>query len=656
MKKLSLAMGLLLPLSGLAQANMIINGGFEDGDTGSFSNVTIPGWTMVGTNGWHHGRSGETLDDKAVKLKDNKTDIYQDVPVIAGKQYNVSAQLTSFTRQALIDREAIVDVEWFSGSSSLGSDRVGSYVAGVDAYDQWKPVAKTLTAPANATTARIIFYVDNIGSGATKHAHIDNVTMAEVDSGGGNGNGGSGEGPITTGYFENFDGLGQPQTMHGTWRYFDDMLPIYGWNEIAPGDGFAYLTIDANTNNDQDSSSPFQDIRFNEVGPGNRIEMRAKNLAISGVGGFIFTYQEDATSFDEIDIEVAYNDIKTTDTKGRWSDARFNSWGNANPYGPYLPIESIGTPVVDENDNKISVEDDQFHTFTIEWQHYDGIKGNIDFYIDGIYQATINDVVGDSLSEVILGYRQMSWTGDLDWSGTRTMVIDWFRVSPVNDNSPSATIDRYNVTKNEDLVVSAAQGVLINDQQQNGLNAQLLSQPEHGVVIFNSDGSFTYQPDNNYVGEDTFVYKTNTNKGESNAAVVKLTVSGTSSGGGTIENGGFEDGTAPWAYYLASRVSNNAYEGSRAAEITAGGDVINIVSGLKPNTTYKVIARIKTTGKAGLYVRNYGGAKLSNSTTSSSYTNKSLTFTTGATDTSVDVYVYASSGLTFADAFTIEEL
>ena len=641
-------MGLILSIAGYAQANMLTNGGFESGDQGSFSNVTVPGWSIVGTNGWHHGRSGETIDDKAIKIKDDVTHIYQDVDVTAGSNYEISAQVTSYTRQALVDREAIVAVEWFSGSTSLGTDKVGSYVAGVDNYDEWKPLTNTLTAPASADKGRVMFFVDDIGSGATKHAHIDNVSMVEVDDGG----------EVTVGYLENFDNLGQPQTVHGSWRYVDDMLPVYGWNEIVPGDGYAYLTIDANTDNDQDSSQPFQDIRFSEVGPGNRIEMRAKNLAVPGVGGFICTYQEDATSFDEIDIEVAYNDIKTTDTEGEWSDARFNSWGNANPFGPYEPVESIKDPVIDETGSKISVEDDQFHTFTIEWQHYDGINGRIDFYIDGAYQTTITDVVGDDLSEIILGYRQMSWTGDLDWSGTRTMVIDWFRVSPVNDNSPDAIIDRYTLTAGQILEVSSTQGVLANDEQQSGLSSQLLSQPEHGTVTLNSDGSFTYQADENFSGNDSFVYKNSSNKGESNAAVVKMTVNaeGSGSGDGTVTNGNFEYGTAPWSYYKARRVNHDADVGSYAAEIDAGGDVINLVEGLKPNTTYQVSARVKTTGKAALYVRNYGGDKLNTSTTNGSYTSKSITFTTGATDTSADIYVYASSGVTYADLFSIIEL
>jgi len=650
MKNISLAIGLLLPLasSNYAHANMLTNGGFEDGDKGGFASITIPGWTIVGTNGWHHGRSGETIGDKAVKLKDNATEIFQEVAVTAGSKYEISAQVTSFTRQALIDREAIVNVEWFSGSTSLGSDQVGSYVAGVDSYDEWKLLTKTLTAPENVTKARVTFYVDNIGPVATKHAHIDEVTMVEAED----------NGEVTVGYFEDFDRLGQPLTIHGTWRYFDDMLPIYGWNEIVPGDGFAYLTIDANTDNDQDSSSPFQDIRFTEVGPGNRIEMRAKNLAVPGVGGFIFTYQEDATSFDEIDIEVAYDDIKTGSTNGDWSDARFNSWGNANPYGPYEPEESIKNPVVDENGNKVSVEDDQFHTFTIEWQHYDDINGRIDFYIDGAYQTTITDVVGDDLSEIILGYRQMSWTGELDWSGTRTMVIDWFRVSPVNDNSPDAFIDRYTVTAGQVLEISAAQGVQINDEQQSGLSSQLLSQPEHGTVTLNSNGSFTYLADDDFSGNDSFVYKNSSNKGVSNAAVVKMTVAGagSSTGDATISNGGFENGITPWNFYLSSRVNHDAYEGEYAAEIPTGADVLTIVEGLKPDTTYEVQARIKTTGQAALYVRDYGDIKLKSNASSSTYTNKKITFTTGATNTTADVYVYGSSGTSYADGFSINEL
>ncbi|HEV2968811.1 MAG TPA: IPT/TIG domain-containing protein [Pirellulales bacterium] len=74
--------------------------------------------------------------------------------------------------------------------------------------------------------------------------------------------------------------------------------------------------------------------------------------------------------------------------------------------------------------------------------------------------------------------------------------------------APLAVADSYTVTPNTTLTVAAA-GVLANDTdpQQSPLTAELLANPLHGALSFNGDGSFTYTPDNGYVGVDGFVYQ-----------------------------------------------------------------------------------------------------------------------------------------------------
>lgn len=94
----------------------------------------------------------------------------------------------------------------------------------------------------------------------------------------------------------------------------------------------------------------------------------------------------------------------------------------------------------------------------------------------------------------------MSWTGPLNRSGTRTMLIDWFRVTPVSDGHPVALADSYDVSQKA-LDVSPAKGVLANDE---GKGAQpkvtLLSKPEHGTLELGEDGSFRYTPKSGFRG------------------------------------------------------------------------------------------------------------------------------------------------------------
>lgn len=77
--------------------------------------------------------------------------------------------------------------------------------------------------------------------------------------------------------------------------------------------------------------------------------------------------------------------------------------------------------------------------------------------------------------------------------------------------APAATNDTYKTGLNHSLTVDAP-GLLSNDTDANG-NATLSVQtaptnnPSNGTVVLNSDGSFSYTPNNGFVGTDTFTYR-----------------------------------------------------------------------------------------------------------------------------------------------------
>ena len=52
----------------------------------------------------------------------------------------------------------------------------------------------------------------------------------------------------------------------------------------------------------------------------------------------------------------------------------------------------------------------------------------------------------------------------------------------------------------------------------------LVSGPAHGVLTLNADGSFTYQPDANYSGPDSFVYRASDGTLQSGDTTVTLGV------------------------------------------------------------------------------------------------------------------------------------
>lgn len=109
----------------------------------------------------------------------------------------------------------------------------------------------------------------------------------------------------------------------------------------------------------------------------------------------------------------------------------------------------------------------------------------------------------------------------------------------------------------------------------------------------------------------------------------------------------FENGSASWVLASgASRVTTGVYSGSYAiASIDASG-ANQTITGLSPNTTYLLTGWFKTSSKSpvNLGVKWHGGNELVVQTTSSTFTQLSIKFTTGAASTSATIYANNPSG------------
>ncbi len=111
-----------------------------------------------------------------------------------------------------------------------------------------------------------------------------------------------------------------------------------------------------------------------------------------------------------------------------------------------------------------------------------------------------------------------------DGSANSNVASVTITVNPVND-APAAAADSY--TTNEDATLSVAvSGVLVNDTDIDGdlLSAVLVSGPANGTLTLNVDGSFSYTPNANYNGTDSFIYRANDGAANSNMATVTITV------------------------------------------------------------------------------------------------------------------------------------
>ncbi len=118
-------------------------------------------------------------------------------------------------------------------------------------------------------------------------------------------------------------------------------------------------------------------------------------------------------------------------------------------------------------------------------------------------------------------------------SGSGTRTIHGYESNPcyaaylhVEWDSPiSAGNDSYSTAEETALNVPAP-GVLSNDSDPDGdpLTAMLVSGPANGSLTLNPDGSFSYTPNTDFNGDDTFTYAATNGTVTSNTATVTITV------------------------------------------------------------------------------------------------------------------------------------
>ena len=141
--------------------------------------------------------------------------------------------------------------------------------------------------------------------------------------------------------------------------------------------------------------------------------------------------------------------------------------------------------------------------------------GSLTFNSDGSFTYTPNAgyVGSDSFT-----YRV---TDGIATSAAATVSISVLHVN----HAPVANDDIYATAFNTPLNV-AAPGVLVNDTDADGdsLTAVLISGPAHGTLALNANGSFSYTPNTNYSGTDTFTYAANDGLVNGNTATVTVTV------------------------------------------------------------------------------------------------------------------------------------
>jgi uncharacterized repeat protein (TIGR01451 family)/CSLREA domain-containing protein len=168
-------------------------------------------------------------------------------------------------------------------------------------------------------------------------------------------------------------------------------------------------------------------------------------------------------------------------------------------------------------------------------QHGQLVLNNLDGTFE--YTAPANFTGTDSFR-----YKATDGTSE---SNIATVTIT---VNSVND-APVAVGDNYSTNEDSALIISVLDGVLVNDSdvENNALAAFLLSNVIHGALALNSDGSFTYTPDANFFGTDSFTYKANDGSDDSNVATVNITVNSVNDAPLAIDDAATTTGNTPVA-------------------------------------------------------------------------------------------------------------
>ena len=129
----------------------------------------------------------------------------------------------------------------------------------------------------------------------------------------------------------------------------------------------------------------------------------------------------------------------------------------------------------------------------------------------------------------------VSWTPTLEQVAPQQFeiqVVD--SAGNVSDQPVNVTVlgevpaypETYQGIEDTVLTIAVGNGVLANDGDSGSgpLTASLISNAAHGTVAFAADGSFTYTPDANFSGQDTFTYQATDGDKLSNVAIVTLQV------------------------------------------------------------------------------------------------------------------------------------
>ncbi len=230
--------------------------------------------------------------------------------------------------------------------------------------------------------------------------------------------------------------------------------------------------------------------------------------------------------------------------------AWFENTNGLGTFGPPQIITSVANGVTSvavadvDGDSDMDVIVTSYIDDTVAWfENTDGLgtfgaEQVITNLADGARAVTVADVDGDGDLDVAVASAlddTVAWYDNADGLGTFgseqviTNLADGAYAVTVGDVDGDGDLDIVAGSANDDTVSwfeNVGSSVLNNDTDVDGdpLTAILVTDVSNGTLVLNADGTFTYTPDPNFSGVDSFTYKANDGTADSNTVTVTLNV------------------------------------------------------------------------------------------------------------------------------------
>ena len=224
--------------------------------------------------------------------------------------------------------------------------------------------------------------------------------------------------------------------------------------------------------------------------------------------------------------------------------------GSSPGVWPYINF-SISKDAGHEGQVHLEVTEDWFGTWgeaygttnvvDQDWHHVAAVRTGgagsmLKIYVDGVEEASIADASGGGLLDLAPGTYQEFYIGAYEWNGSGYTdgFLDEASVSNAERTADWIAAEYLSmtdtfVTFGGEETAPIYSNVLVNDSDSDGdsLSAVLVAGPSNAASFtLNQDGSFTYTPEVDFNGGDSFTYKVNDGTSDSNIATVTITVNG----------------------------------------------------------------------------------------------------------------------------------